>query len=64
LLNSDGRTDVIAAVPTYLLDEIDTALDEEMPPEATDEDRDALRRELLAYVAEHGVVPDFTVEKT
>jgi len=49
-------------VPNYIGDEIDRRLDAEIekhPPAA--KDREVLRGQLLDYVAEHGVVPDFSL---
>ena len=51
-------------VPTYILDEINAKLDVEIAkhPDA-EKDRDALRAQLVDYVDQHGVVPDFTLGK-
>ena len=53
----------LVAVPDYLLEKIDAELDKVMPDEATDEDRAALRSQLLAFVDKYGKIPEFTVER-
>lgn len=51
-------------VPNYLRDEINARLDAEIVkhPNAA-KDRGALYSQLLAYVDEHGVIPDFSLER-
>lgn len=55
---------MLMAVPTYLLDEIDRRLDAEIAkhPDA-EKDRAVLRSQVLAYLNEHGVIPDFSLER-
>jgi hypothetical protein len=54
----------IVAVPTYIIDEINQKLDAAFRecPEAA-KDRDVLYQQLLDYVDEHGVIPDFSLTK-
>lgn len=49
-------------IPNYLADEINAKLDAEIEkvPGAA-KDRDDLYSQLLAYVNEHGVIPDFSL---
>ncbi len=55
---------MIVVVPNALRDAINDVLDRaiaECPGAATE--RDALYEQLLAYFDEHGVIPDFTIER-
>jgi len=51
-------------VPNYIANEINAKLDAEIAkhPDAA-KDRDALFSQLLAYVDQHGIVPDFSLAK-
>ena len=55
---------MLVIVPNALRDAIDRMLDEEIEktPDA-EKDRDTLKRELLWYFNEHGVLPRFTLRK-
>lgn len=50
-------------VPNYLRDELNQRLDAEIEkhPDAA-KDREHLYGQLLAYVNEHGIIPDFSLE--
>ena len=52
----------IVVVPNYILDEISKKLDAAIVehPDA-EKDRAALHSQLIAFVDEHGYVPDFTL---
>ncbi len=54
----------IVVVPNYIYDEINERLDVEIAkhPDA-EKDRDELRSQLIAYVDEHGHVPDFSLSR-
>ena len=51
---------MLVVVPVYIWDEIDRKLDAAFVehPDA-EKDRDVLRSQLIAYVDEHGRIPDF-----
>lgn len=51
-------------VPNYIGDAIDAALDAEIAkaPDAA-KDREVFRSQLIEYFAEHGVVPDFSLQR-
>lgn len=51
-------------VPNYIACELNQRLDAEIEkhPHAA-KDRDHLYGQLLAYVNEHGIIPDFSLEK-
>jgi len=51
-------------IPNCLADELNARLDAEIKkhPQAA-KDREALYDQLLAYVDEHGVIPDFSLSK-
>ena len=51
-------------IPNYLQDELNKRLDAEFVkcPEA-EKDRGALYAQLIEYVDEHGVIPDFSLAK-
>jgi hypothetical protein len=51
-------------VPNYIADAINAKLDAALAecPDAA-KDRDALYEQLLGYVNEHGVVPDFSLKR-
>ena len=55
---------MFTVVPIYILEEIETKLDAAIQehPEA-EVDRENYRQILLNYVDEHGVIPDFRLEK-
>jgi hypothetical protein len=51
-------------VPNYIGDEIDRKLDDEIAKHpAAAADRELFRSQLIEYVAEHGVVPDFSLNR-
>jgi len=54
----------MVAVPTYLHDEIERALDDAIAqcPEA-EKDRETLRAQLTAMAMEYGVLPEFNLRK-
>lgn len=53
---------MFAIVPTYILDKVNAKLDAAIAehPDA-EKDRDELRSQILGYVNEHGVVPEFSL---
>lgn len=55
---------MLVVVPNYIRDAIHKKLDEQIAlhPDA-EKDREALYSQLLAYVNEHGVIPDFSLER-
>lgn len=55
----------LVIVPNCLAAELNSRLDTEIAkhPEAA-KDRDELYRQLLSYVDEHGVIPDFSLART
>lgn len=51
-------------VPNYLADELNEKLDAEIAKHpAAEKDRETLFSQLLAYVNEHGVIPDFSLAR-
>jgi hypothetical protein len=54
----------LVILPNYISEEIDRRLDAEFAkhPNAAP-DRELFRSQLIAYVDEHGVIPDFSLEK-
>lgn len=54
---------MMVIVPNYIADEINARLDAEIEkhPRAA-RDRDELYRQLVSYVNDHGVIPDFSLE--
>jgi len=52
-------------IPDYISDEIDRKLDAAIAqhPDA-EKDRAYLRSQLVAYLDEHGIIPDFSLQKT
>lgn len=55
----------IYIIPNELRDQINARLDEALKdfPECLDEDREILYHQLLEYFNEHGIIPDFKLEK-
>lgn len=55
----------LVILPNYISAEIDRRLDEEIAkhPNAAP-DRELFRQQLINYVDEHGVVPDFSLNRT
>lgn len=55
---------MLVIVPNYIVDEINAKLDAAFAecPEAA-KDREALYEQLLGYVNDHGVVPDFSLQR-
>jgi hypothetical protein len=54
----------LVAVPNYLLDEIDAKLDAELEKHpAAAPDRELFRAQLIEYLDEHGVIPDFSLSR-
>ena len=54
----------IIAVPNYIRDQINAKLDAAIAevPEA-EKDREVLYQQLLQYLDEHGVIPDFSLAR-
>jgi hypothetical protein len=51
-------------VPNYLAAELNRLLDAEIEKHpAAEKDREVLYSQLLAYVDEHGVIPDFSLAR-
>ena len=55
---------MLVIVPNYIADEINAKLDKQIEanPDAA-KDRDALYGQLIAYFNEHGVIPDFSLQR-
>ena len=50
-------------VPNQLRDAIYAEIDAKAPKGIDSMDRDVLYKQLLIYYDEHGVIPDFTIER-
>lgn len=50
-------------IPDYICEEIDRKLDEEIKknPDA-EKDRQILREQLIEYVNQHGIIPEFSLQ--
>ena len=55
---------MFAIIPDYVSDEIDRRLEAALAETpAAEKDRQQLRAQLVSYFVDHGMVPDFSLEK-
>ncbi len=52
-------------IPTAILERVDRMLDEQLANAPADavKDRETLKGQILDYIDEHGVIPEFTIER-